>query len=96
MDMTTDGVAWTPLASGHIASFDRRKCKGPLNGPQAADGKLCPGRLDRSIKMPGPQFKGVDDLGQREPRVLPVGRSLQHARPRATTCRSPRRTAASR
>jgi hypothetical protein len=22
--------------------FDRRKCKTPLNGPQAAEGKLCP------------------------------------------------------
>ena len=31
-----NGVVWAPLASGHFASFDRRKCKGPLNGPEAA------------------------------------------------------------
>jgi hypothetical protein len=62
MDMTTDGVVWTPLASGHIAAFDRRKCKGPLNGPQAADGKLCPEGWTL-YKMPGPQFKGLSEEG---------------------------------
>jgi hypothetical protein len=62
IDMTTDGVAWLPYASGHIASFDRRKCKGPLNGPQAAEGKLCPEGWT-VYKMPGPQFKGVDTSG---------------------------------
>jgi hypothetical protein len=62
MDMTTDGVVWTPLASGHIASFDRRKCKGALNGPQAAEGKLCPEGWTLH-KMPGPQFKGLDESG---------------------------------
>ena len=62
MDMTTDGVVWTPLASGHIASFDRRKCKGPLNGPQAAEGKLCPEGWTL-YRMSGPQFKGVDASG---------------------------------
>jgi hypothetical protein len=62
IDMTTDGVAWTPLASGHIASFDRRKCKGPLNGPQAAEGKLCPEGWTL-YRMSGPQFKGLDAAG---------------------------------
>ena len=62
IDMTTDGVAWLPYASGHIASFDRRKCKGPLNGPRAAEGKLCPEGWT-VYKMPGPQFKGVDTSG---------------------------------
>ena len=33
MDIDRSGVVWIPLASGHMASFDRRKCKGPLNGP---------------------------------------------------------------
>ncbi|TMA65648.1 MAG: carboxypeptidase regulatory-like domain-containing protein, partial [Deltaproteobacteria bacterium] len=33
MDIDRDGVVWVPLASGHLASFDRRKCHGPLNGP---------------------------------------------------------------
>ncbi|MDQ2674705.1 MAG: carboxypeptidase regulatory-like domain-containing protein, partial [Chloroflexota bacterium] len=32
-DVDRNGVYWAALASGHMASFDRRKCKGPLNGP---------------------------------------------------------------
>ena len=30
MDIDRHGVVWTPLASGHLASFDRRTCTGPL------------------------------------------------------------------
>jgi len=62
IDMDLNGVVWTPLASGHIASFDRRKCKGPLNGPGAASGKLCPEGWTL-YRMPGPQFKGMDPSG---------------------------------
>jgi len=62
IDLTTDGVAWVPFASGHIGSFDRRKCKGPLNGPAAATGKHCPEGWTLH-RMPGPQFKGVDEKG---------------------------------
>src|SRR5581483_8449132 len=62
LDLTSDGVVWVALASGHIASLDRRKCKGPLNGPQAADGKICPEGWT-VYRMPGPQFKGVDPKG---------------------------------
>ena len=40
-DVDRNGVFWAALASGHMASFDRRKCKGPLNGP-AATGQHCP------------------------------------------------------
>src|SRR6266699_1943518 len=35
LDISSDGVVWAPLSSGHFASFDRRKCKGTLNGPAA-------------------------------------------------------------
>src|SRR5690606_40298557 len=35
MDVDRNGVVWAALASGHMASFDRRKCTGPLNGPTA-------------------------------------------------------------
>src|SRR5439155_25380650 len=47
-------------ASGHMASFDRKKCKGPLNGPTIANGRHCPEgwRLDR---CPGPQFENIKD-----------------------------------
>jgi hypothetical protein len=40
-DIDKDGVVWASLSSGHLASFDRRKCEGPLNGP-AATGDHCP------------------------------------------------------
>jgi hypothetical protein len=40
-DVDRNGVYWTALASGHMASFDRRKCKGRLNGPTAT-GQHCP------------------------------------------------------
>src|SRR5438552_428827 len=41
MDIDRNGVVWVPLASGHLASFDRRKCTGALNGPTAT-GRHCP------------------------------------------------------
>jgi hypothetical protein len=40
-DVDRNGVYWAALASGHMASFDRRKCRGPLNGPTAT-GQHCP------------------------------------------------------
>ena len=40
-DVDRNGVYWAALASGHMASFDRRKCRGPLNGPKAT-GQHCP------------------------------------------------------
>jgi hypothetical protein len=64
MDIDRDGVAWTPLASGHLASFDRRKCTGPLNGPTAT-GQHCPEGWTLYAE-PLPQFKGVTDHGSVE------------------------------
>jgi hypothetical protein len=40
-DVDRNGVYWAALASGHMASFDRRKCRGKLNGPTAT-GQHCP------------------------------------------------------
>jgi hypothetical protein len=40
-DIDSKGVVWVSLGSGHLGSFDRRKCKGPLNGPKAT-GDHCP------------------------------------------------------
>ena len=62
LDLDSHGVAWTALSSGHVASFDRRKCRGPLSGPAAATGKLCPEGWTL-YTMPGPQFKGLTDAG---------------------------------
>jgi hypothetical protein len=64
IDVTTDGVVWVPLASGHFASFDRRKCKGPLNGPTAT-GQHCPEGWTLQ-KMPGPPIQGAEHLGSAE------------------------------
>ena len=61
MDIDRDGVVWVPLASGHLASFDRRKCQGPLNGPTAT-GKHCPEGWTL-YPFPGPQFQSVTDSG---------------------------------
>ena len=65
IDLDLNGVAWTVLSSGHMASFDRSKCKGPLNGPAAATGKHCPEGWTL-YKFPGPQFKDVTDPGSAE------------------------------
>ena len=64
MDIDTNNVVWVPLASGSLGSFDRRKCKAPLNGPNAT-GRHC----DEGwafFKMPGPQFENVKDEGSVE------------------------------
>jgi hypothetical protein len=61
MDVDSNGVVWTVLSSGHYASFDRRKCKGPLNGP-AATGQHCPeGWMLHAL--PGPNYKGGSEAG---------------------------------
>ena len=57
MDVDRNGVVWVPLDSGHIASFDRRKCTGPLNGPGAERGEKCPEGWT-FYPLPGPGFAG--------------------------------------
>jgi hypothetical protein len=64
LDIDRNGVVWAPLASGHFASFDRRKCQGPLNGPTAT-GQHCPEGWTL-YPFPGPQFKGLTDSGSAE------------------------------
>jgi hypothetical protein len=61
IDVDANGVFWTVLASGHYASFDRRKCKAPLNGPNAT-GKHCPEGWS-FYQVPGPNFKGNPESG---------------------------------
>jgi hypothetical protein len=58
-DIDRDGVVWVSLASGHLGSFDRRKCKGSLNGPKAT-GDHCPEGWS-FYKYPGPGFQGIGD-----------------------------------
>ena len=63
-DVDRNGVVWAALASGHMASFDRRKCQGPLNGPSAT-GQHCPEGWTL-YPEPLPQLKGVTDSGSAE------------------------------
>ena len=58
-DIDKQGVVWASLSSGHLASFDRRKCKGPLNGPKAT-GDHCPEGWS-FYQYPGPGFKGIGE-----------------------------------
>ena len=64
MDIDRQGVAWVSLASGHLGSFDRRKCKGPLNGP-VATGAHCPEGWTLH-PFPGPQLSNVRESGSAE------------------------------
>ena len=61
MDIDGNGVVWVALASGHLASFDRSKCTGPLNGPKAT-GRHCPEGWTL-YQTPGPKFKNVTGSG---------------------------------
>jgi len=47
------------VVSGHLGSFDRRKCKGPLNGPNAT-GNHCPEGWT-IYQYPGPGFEGIGE-----------------------------------
>ncbi len=56
-DIDSKGVVWASLGSGHVGSFDRSKCKGPLNGPKAT-GKHCPEGWT-FYQYPGPGFRDI-------------------------------------
>ena len=58
-DIDKNGVAWASLSSGHLASFDRRRCRGPLNGPDAT-GDHCPEGWSFH-QYPGPGFSGIGE-----------------------------------
>jgi hypothetical protein len=58
-DIDKDGVLWGSGSNGTLVSFDRRKCKGPLNGP-AATGNHCPEGFAQ-YKYPGPSFEGFEN-----------------------------------
>ena len=62
-DVDRNGVYWVSLASGHLGSFDRRKCK-VLNGPKAT-GAHCPEGWTFH-QLPGPQQRDVQEPGSAE------------------------------
>jgi hypothetical protein len=59
-DIDRNGVMWAGVQSGHIASFDIRKCTQPLNGPEAT-GRHCPEGW-AFWEFPGPQYKNIQDV----------------------------------
>jgi hypothetical protein len=62
IDVDTNGVMWTGLNSGHLASFDRKKCKTPYNPNAARLGQQCVEGWTL-YQAPGPNFKGVTESG---------------------------------
>jgi hypothetical protein len=58
-DIDKNGVVWGSGSNGTLVSFDRRKCKAPLNGPNAT-GNHCPEGF-AYYKYPGPAFEGFDN-----------------------------------
>ena len=58
-DIDKQGVVWVSLASGHIGSFDRRKCRAPLNGPAATGDHCAEGWTFH--QYPGPGFQGIGE-----------------------------------
>jgi streptogramin lyase len=58
-DIDKNGVLWGSGSNGTLISFDRRKCKAPLNGPQAT-GNHCPEGFEYH-KYPGPGFAGFEN-----------------------------------
>jgi len=64
VDIDTQNVVWLPLSSGHMAAFDRRKCK-VLNGPTMRDGKHCPEGWTL-YPFPGPKLTGDAGSGSAE------------------------------
>jgi hypothetical protein len=63
-DIDSKGVAWVPLSSGHMASFDRSKCR-VLNGPTVRDGRHCPEGWTL-YPLPGPRLTGDTGTGSAE------------------------------
>ena len=62
-DVDRNGVYWAALASGHMASFDRRKCK-VLSGPTATGQHCAEGWT--FYQEPLPQLKGAAGSGSAE------------------------------
>jgi hypothetical protein len=59
-DIDRNGVVWVSLGSGHLGAFDRSKCTGPLNGPEAT-GDHCPEGWTLH-RYPGPGFEGLEEF----------------------------------
>ena len=61
MDVDRNGVVWMGTSSGHLVSFDRRKCTGPLNGPTATGQHCVEGWT--MYPLPGPNYQNAVSPG---------------------------------
>jgi len=61
MDVDRNGVVWMGTSSGHMVSFDRRKCTAPLNGPTATGQHCVEGWA--MYPLPGPNYKNSVSSG---------------------------------
>jgi hypothetical protein len=59
-DIDKNGVVWSSLGSGHLGEFDRRKCEGPLNGPDAIGNHCAEGWTLHDL--PGPGFADLPEF----------------------------------
>ena len=59
-DIDRQGVVWASLSSGHLASFDRRKCKRPAQRTPG-DRRSLPGGLVASISTPVRAFRAIGE-----------------------------------
>jgi hypothetical protein len=57
-DIDRNGVVWGSGSNGSLISFDRRKCKNPLQGPNATGNHCLEGFS--YYKYPGPGFEGLE------------------------------------
>jgi hypothetical protein len=58
-DIDKNGVLWGSGSNGALISFDRSKCKNPLNGPKATGNHCTEGFAFH--KYPGPGFEGFEN-----------------------------------
>ena len=77
-DIDRNGVLWGSGSSGHLVSFDRRKCKGAAQRPER-DRQSLSGRLG-VLQISRPRLRGLREY-QRRGELLHLGRPAQHARP---------------
>ena len=91
-DIDRNGVFWASLASGHLASFDRSKCK-TLNGPTAT-GKHCPEGWTLH-SFPGPS-SGTSPIPEASRPATIRGSTSSTRSAWVRTCRSPPATSTMR
>ena len=61
LDIDRNNVVWVALASGHLASFDRRKCQRTAQRPEG-HGQHCPEGWTL-YQTPGPKFADATEAG---------------------------------